>query len=280
VTTPSIYVASPLGFTEPGRRWLSDVLHPAIVARGIGVLDPWADPTGVVGRTLAIPADEPGRLGALQAMNRTLGATNAASIAGSDGVLAILDGTDVDSGTAAEIGYAAARGLPVVGLRTDVRPAGDNAAATVNLQVEYFIEATGGKIYDTLDDALTGVAEAIDDRLLFHLAFRTTWADAAAAGAYTASTRDASLDEVGFIHCSFRRQLGETSRRHYADVDPAELVLLTIDRRRLSSRLVVEHAPSVDDAFPHVYGPINLDAVISADAVIRDPSGMVTTNHR
>jgi len=53
----------------------------------------------------------------------------------------VLDGTDVDSGTAAEIGYAAALGTPVVGLRTDLRVTGDNAATTVNLQVEYFLSA-------------------------------------------------------------------------------------------------------------------------------------------
>ena len=242
------------------------------------VLDPWADPTGVVADTLAIPAHEPERLGALEAMNRLLGATNATSIASSDGVLAILDGSDVDSGTAAEIGYAAALGVPVVGLRTDIRPAGDNAAATVNLQVEYFIETTGGKIYDALEDAVAAAASALDDRLLFHLALRTQWADATAQGTYTASTRDASLNEVGFIHCSFARQLDETARRHYADVDPTELVLLTIDRRRLSSRLVVEHAPGVGEAFPHVYGPINLDSVLSAESVARDRSGALITD--
>lgn len=38
-----------------------------------------------------------------------------------DAVVAILDGVDVDSGTAFEIGYATARGKPVIGLRTDMR---------------------------------------------------------------------------------------------------------------------------------------------------------------
>src|SRR4051794_21133183 len=56
-------------------------------------------------------------------------------------VLAVLDGADVDSGTAAEIGYAAALGIPVVGLRTDLRVTGDNAATIVNLQVEFFLAA-------------------------------------------------------------------------------------------------------------------------------------------
>ncbi|MDI6642712.1 MAG: nucleoside 2-deoxyribosyltransferase [Candidatus Hodarchaeaceae archaeon] len=38
-----------------------------------------------------------------------------------DAVVAILDGPDVDSGTAFEVGYACARGKPVIGLKTDMR---------------------------------------------------------------------------------------------------------------------------------------------------------------
>lgn len=38
-----------------------------------------------------------------------------------DVVVAVLDGPDVDSGTAFEIGYATAKGKPVIGLKTDVR---------------------------------------------------------------------------------------------------------------------------------------------------------------
>jgi len=72
-------------------------------------------------------------------------------------VLALLDGSDVDSGTAAEIGYAAALARPVVGLRSDIRTAGDNEAAIVNLQVEWFIEASGGRLTGTLDTAVAAL---------------------------------------------------------------------------------------------------------------------------
>ena len=40
-------------------------------------------------------------------------------------VLAVLDGADPDSGTCFEVGWACARGTPVVGLRTDLRPGED-----------------------------------------------------------------------------------------------------------------------------------------------------------
>ena len=49
-------------------------------------------------------------------------------LATSTAVLAVLDGPDPDSGTCWEAGYAYAKGLPVVGLRTDWRPAEDGVA--------------------------------------------------------------------------------------------------------------------------------------------------------
>ena len=94
--------------------------------------------------------------------NRVVGQRNAEMIRGADGMLAILDGSDVDSGTAAEIGYAAALRRPVVGLRSDLRISGDNEATLVNLQVEWFILESGGQLTTTLDEALAGLAGAVD----------------------------------------------------------------------------------------------------------------------
>ncbi len=59
---------------------------------------------------------------------------NVAAIKKSDMIVAVIDGTDVDSGTAWEIGYAFARGIPVLGLRTDFRTLG--IEGTVNLMIE------------------------------------------------------------------------------------------------------------------------------------------------
>ena len=70
----------------------------------------------------------------------------------------MLDGPDVDSGTAAEIGWAAARQCPVVGLRTDFRLA-DHEAAPVNLQVEDFITVSGGALVTSLPAAVAALAD-------------------------------------------------------------------------------------------------------------------------
>jgi nucleoside 2-deoxyribosyltransferase len=94
----------------------------------------------------------------LKDVNRKLGARNAQLIDSCDAVLAVLDGSDVDSGTAAEIGYAAAKHKPVVGLRCDHRVTGDNEAALVNLQVEWFIVESGGRLETDLGAALVALA--------------------------------------------------------------------------------------------------------------------------
>jgi len=47
-------------------------------------------------------------------------------------VVALLDGTQVDDGTAWEMGYAHAKGLPIYGIRTDFRQGGDTKDHPVN----------------------------------------------------------------------------------------------------------------------------------------------------
>ena len=59
-----------------------------------------------------------------------------AAIDACDAVAALLDGTQVDDGAAWEIGYAHARGRPVVGIRTDFRNAGDTTHGRVNAMTE------------------------------------------------------------------------------------------------------------------------------------------------
>jgi nucleoside 2-deoxyribosyltransferase len=152
--TPRVYLASPLGFTEAGRHWAATVYVPAVRAAGFEPADPWA-PSGAVDAMLAADRTPgPDRIRRLAAANDAVAAANVALIDGSHGMLAILDGTDVDSGTAAEVGYASARGIPIVGLRTDVRTSGDNDGSIVNLQVEHFITRTGGGVHTSLDAAL------------------------------------------------------------------------------------------------------------------------------
>lgn len=141
-----IYLAGPLGFSEAGRAFHSDVVVTTLSKLGHHVLDPFAMADGEkVARIMRMPIGSK-RLNALKALNAEIGAGNSRAIDESDMVFAVLDGVDVDSGTAAEIGYAFARGKAILGYRGDFRLTGDNEGSTVNLQVEYFIRESGGTI--------------------------------------------------------------------------------------------------------------------------------------
>lgn len=97
-------------------------------------------------------------------------------------------------------------------------------------------------------------------RHLFHLALAADWHDAESDGHYRVSTRGRTLAEEGFIHASFAHQVDGVARRFYADVEEP-LVLLTIDLARVDVEVRLEVPPGADEAFPHLYGPLPVDAV-------------------
>jgi uncharacterized protein (DUF952 family) len=99
---------------------------------------------------------------------------------------------------------------------------------------------------------------------LFHIAEASDWAAAHAVGAYSVSTRGRSLDEEGFIHCSSsREQAAGVLERYYADLAgvPGALLLLVIDEARVGAEVRVE------GGFPHLYGPLPVDAVVAVEPV-------------
>jgi nucleoside 2-deoxyribosyltransferase len=157
-TTTRIYMASPLGFSQAGRHFYEGVLVPFVRCLGFEVLDPWGSTDREKLAAVRALPDPPARRQAWRALNREIGAGNRAAIDAARAVVAVLDGVDVDSGTAAEIGYAFARGKLIVGYRGDVRLSADNEGATVNLQVEYFIRESGGTIVDRYEELASALA--------------------------------------------------------------------------------------------------------------------------
>ncbi len=147
-----VYLASPLGFAASTKLYM-DELEQALAATGIDVLNPWKSDFGPEFRHANAIADAAERRDALRAVNTEVARANEHSIRAADAVLAVLDGVDVDSGTASEMGFAFALGKRVHGLRTDSRLIGDNEGSVINLQVQYWIEASGGQLERTLDDA-------------------------------------------------------------------------------------------------------------------------------
>lgn len=97
--------------------------------------------------------------------------------------------------------------------------------------------------------------------LIYHITTREAWTKACETGYYVTP----SLKEEGFIHCSELSQVEDIKSRFYAGIQ--DLVLLTIDTEKLTSQLIFEWSPSVQNTFPHVYGPINADAVVEVRTV-------------
>lgn len=97
---------------------------------------------------------------------------------------------------------------------------------------------------------------------IFHLALVADWVAAQEAGEYRISTLGRTLEQEGFIHASREDQWRATKQRFYAGV-PESLVLLEIDPARLTAELRIDELPDGSDSFPHIYGPLNLDAVVA-----------------
>lgn len=96
---------------------------------------------------------------------------------------------------------------------------------------------------------------------IFHLALESAWSAAQQDGSYTVSTLGLDVSEVGFIHCSQAEQVGGVHHRFYREVTEPVL-LLTIDTDALTSPWQLDDVPGEPSPFPHIYGPLNLDAVV------------------
>ena len=95
--------------------------------------------------------------------------------------------------------------------------------------------------------------------MIYHVDTAATWNAALENGFYEAD----SLKTEGFIHSSKIEQVAGVLNRYYKN--QADLILLHIDETKLTAPLKYELAPSVNETFPHIYGSINLDAVVETE---------------
>jgi uncharacterized protein (DUF952 family) len=98
--------------------------------------------------------------------------------------------------------------------------------------------------------------------MIYHVVDKYNWQKALQQGFYEAP----SLALEGFIHCSKEEQVKGVLERYYAG--QTELLLLHIDESKLSAALKYELAPSVKEAFPHIYGALNLEAVVEISNIV------------
>ena len=97
--------------------------------------------------------------------------------------------------------------------------------------------------------------------VIYHITTAEAWEEAQRQQQYEAP----SLRSEGFIHCSEAHQVAGVLERYFTEKQ--DLVKLIIDTDKLTSRYVQEWSPSVADTFPHIYGPVNLDAVIEVKKI-------------
>ncbi len=108
--------------------------------------------------------------------------------------------------------------------------------------------------------------------LFIHICPRDEWQQALQVGSY----QDKSLLQDGFIHCSQPEQLLGVANRFYRGIP--DLVLLSINPDKLTSEIHWEPADGI--LFPHIYGPINLEAVLSVNDLRPESDGYYHAVHQ
>lgn len=92
---------------------------------------------------------------------------------------------------------------------------------------------------------------------ILHITQPQVWKDAQSKGIYKADT----LKSDGYIHCCLPDQLDGVLQQWFQGA--AGLVILEVDTDKLSDKVVYENLEGGAEKFPHIYGPIPLEAVIT-----------------
>ncbi|ACK69520.1 protein of unknown function DUF952 [Gloeothece citriformis PCC 7424] len=112
--------------------------------------------------------------------------------------------------------------------------------------------------------------------MIFHITTEEKWQKAVNVGEYRAE----SLATEGFIHCSTREQVIKVANAFYRG--QSKLIVLSIIAEKLTSEvkwespahISTESSIEFNELFPHVYGAINLDAVVSQVPLICNSEGL------
>ena len=97
--------------------------------------------------------------------------------------------------------------------------------------------------------------------VIYHIALAGEWNKAIQTGFY----EHPSLKDEGFIHCSLEEQIPAVLERYFEG--QTDLVKLVIDTDKLTSKHIFAWSKTAADTYPHIYGPINADAVIDVVAL-------------
>ena len=93
-------------------------------------------------------------------------------------------------------------------------------------------------------------------RRILHITSNVAWEQAQEAGIYEADT----LATEGYIHCSNPEQVVKVANARF--LAHTGLVLVVIDENRITAKVKYENLEGGEEKFPHIYGPLNIDAVV------------------
>ncbi len=110
----------------------------------------------------------------------------------------------------------------------------------------------------------------IPSTCILHIASKDDWEQAMREGEY----RVKSLTTQGFIHFSLPSQLIEVA--NYLYVGRNDLVLLYVDEERIKDGIRYEKPEGVDEAYPHLYNPLPLVAVVGVSEFLPGEGGLFT----
>jgi uncharacterized protein (DUF952 family) len=105
---------------------------------------------------------------------------------------------------------------------------------------------------------------------IYHIAQKTDWVRSLAEGVYKVD----SLDSQGFIHMSKEEQVNRVANSVFKGEE--DLLLLCIDYEKIKDRVRWEGEEDYGENFPHLYGPLHLDAVVKIVEFKPDQNGIFT----
>ncbi len=103
--------------------------------------------------------------------------------------------------------------------------------------------------------------------MIFHITFKSVWKRAQRAGVYWYG----SLEDDGFIHCANGDQVIDVANKLYRG--QTDLALLCIDETLVPHPIKYEDLYQSQQSYPHIYGPLNLDAITSVVALTPEADG-------
>ncbi len=107
------------------------------------------------------------------------------------------------------------------------------------------------------------------ESMIYHFALEKSWKKQLKEGNY----KPDSLNKQGYINASSWEQIKATYYKHFSR--PNQLLIIVIDPLKVKSEIKYENSSEGDQLYPHIYGPLNQDAISKIETVRLDSEGNV-----